>query len=602
MENRSFSTIFLPICIILCIFVAQSMVQGSFLNNENNMNTFGQIGSPSSHWMGRKLASISKSDRANAERIRNAQADSPRYTFFTSSMKLERINNTFCYPDANGDCQWVKYGESVFLVSSIGFIIGILGLFIIGPIFWIFRACCFGGCKPSSGIFCPGEPFDSEDGEGYKKRHVIILKIVTFCILLLAIVFSILGFVGNAQFGSSINELVNITVDSGNGLVNELEYISQQISILEQAGYTDLNISSSINQGVDQGNKILEQIDSVKGEIKKYNSIRQGVMLGAFLLALILFVIVVVSAIFSVAWLSYFMGTVGFFAMFIMWLSFSIHYPISVVIADVCRALDEAQSDQNGNSTTAYSEQLAMIGKCSEIEAFVSFKELALGAYNESYTAGCDALVDYCNLTLPCYGQSVSSYYYNKTGCAASNCSDFDPSTNCTRGSLPSFLDSDIADYVLGCPDGFNPITQVPTFSGPDRCPWNTSQPCELAGQDIPLYVCKNLTYGPIEVCQNNCLSSESRNISGLLVKGVNGLIAFGNLLEDHILPLLECKQINEAIEKLTDVICIKLENALFYMSLSSGFLGALLVPGIILGILSTKRFNKANLQIYNFD
>jgi hypothetical protein len=42
------------------------------------------------------------------------------------------------------------------------------------------------GCRASHGCFCPGEPFNSGDGDGYSNKEILILKIITAVLFVLA--------------------------------------------------------------------------------------------------------------------------------------------------------------------------------------------------------------------------------------------------------------------------------------------------------------------------------------------------------------------------------------------------------------------------------
>jgi hypothetical protein len=117
----------------------------------------------------------------------------------------------------------------------------------------------------------------------------------------------------------------------------------------------------------------------------------------------------------------------------------------------------------------------------------------------------------------------------------------------------------EIADYVLGCPDSFNGAT--PEFSA-GQCPWDINTPCYYnngSNYQIPLYVCQPLVYMPIAVCEDNCTSPESRNASQIMVKGITALVGFQNLLDQDIIPLLQCTIVKKAWNGLNDVFCVEL-------------------------------------------
>lgn len=114
-----------------------------------------------------------------------------------------------------------------------------------------------------------------------------------------------------------------------------------------------------------------------------------------------------------------------------------------------------------------------------------------------------------------------------------------------------------IADYILGCPDGFDGNNK-PTFS-PGNCPYTSSDPCEYNGNPIPLYVCQNLTYPTMQQCAESCVSDESKAVASEMMRGLVTIEKFQELLYNHIFPILECKLITETYYKAEDILCVSL-------------------------------------------
>ncbi len=70
--------------------------------------------------------------------------------------------------------------------------------------------------------------------------------------------------------------------------------------------------------------------------------------------------------------------------MFIMWISFSIHYPIATVLGDLCTALDEELS-QDAGTTTKVVDTLV---RCNNIPEFQELLDLADRALNLTVSTG----------------------------------------------------------------------------------------------------------------------------------------------------------------------------------------------------------------------
>jgi len=69
--------------------------------------------------------------------------------------------------------------------------------------------------------------------------------------------------------------------------------------------------------------------------------------------------------------------------MMLMWITFSIHYPLSILLADICYDIEQAQSSPtqppiyvNGSIQIQYNAAsiYALIAQCSSIPAFQEFR------------------------------------------------------------------------------------------------------------------------------------------------------------------------------------------------------------------------------------
>ena len=78
-----------------------------------------------------------------------------------------------------------------------------------------------------------------------------------------------------------------------------------------------------------------------------------------------------------------------------MWIVFSTHYPLAVVISDSCNELDSYLSGEQHNPA------LDMILKCSNISEFQALRNLAEEALQKATDTGCSAVTEYCTLKVP---------------------------------------------------------------------------------------------------------------------------------------------------------------------------------------------------------
>ncbi len=123
-------------------------------------------------------------------------------------------------------------------------------------------------------------------------RSVRLLLMNSFC----ASTFSIVGFVGNSQFSSAIEDFVNLLVDTGDSIITELQYIEKDFNVLDTSELIGTNVSSTIQQAVNAGESISNQADSVRSLVFRYNSYREGVMLGSFVVTVVIYASVILAA------------------------------------------------------------------------------------------------------------------------------------------------------------------------------------------------------------------------------------------------------------------------------------------------------------------
>jgi len=67
------------------------------------------------------------------------------------------------------------------------------------------------------------------------------------------------------------------------------------------------------------------------------------------------------------------------------------------------------------------------------------------------------------------------------------------------------------------------------------------------------------------------------------------------DLVKNHLDPLLSCALVTDAFDDLYDDTCVVLVDSLFYLTLAAATIGTLFIPGLVAGILGSKRFDSKN-------
>ncbi len=67
-----------------------------------------------------------------------------------------------------------------------------------------------------------------------------------------------------------------------------------------------------------------------------------------------------------------------------MWVSFAIHYPLAMLVGDVCNELDIALNGGDGSTTSALNE----IIRCANMSEFRNLRDIAYEAVNASVKSG----------------------------------------------------------------------------------------------------------------------------------------------------------------------------------------------------------------------
>lgn len=514
------------------------------------------------------VSSIGVDEFPRIESGRHLLADGDdKSTGTRSTWRGVKISNRICGMDENGDCHIMEYAEALSKYAAPGIILAILSIISL-PVFCIGRFCCncFGGRRRSKGICCGKR----DQFEGYSLKEIWIIKLLLIAAMVGIALCVILGYVGDKSVSTGITKSTTTLISAGNTIVDKASIIAYNLSSLP---YTK-DEGAQIGEFVDTAKTFLDQAESIEVVIKEYNKYRSIAVIISFALPLGLLVIGVVGAIFNFRYLALIAFFFCFLVSIIIWISFSVHSVVHTVFIDVCYELDVVMTDppppQNnstsGNNTNTddggnggIQDMIKDIYYCTQ---FSNVGDLARGALDDSYKTACDGLTKLCN----------DSYV---------NCSDSYNGGNCSRENLQNFLGEHIRDYVIGCNDTY-PIEQ---------CPANDINSC------MNPYLCVD-QMRTVKDCATNCINEELRGYANTTVFGLEMLFLYTDIIENEVLPLLNCTIVQNTFSDVSDAMCVNIKQGVSRISVASGFLGALLIPGTILLLLGFKRFRKNRFPI----
>jgi len=315
-------------------------------------------------------------------------------------------------------------------------------------------------------------------------------------------------------------------------------------------------------------------------------------MLAPFIITLLVFVCTAAAALFSFKYLSFPGATIGFWVMALMWICFSIHYPINVMVSDLCVAADQFLSGERQSPVTKY------LQKCENISSVQKILDIANRAINNSLNDVCTALSEICVYQYPCVGRPITSNVY----CNASNCGGKDPST-CNVTNMAAFLQgSMVLDILVGCATADNGDgTYTVDQNNCDTKPANGSCPSPPGPPGGVPVVCGTQRVATQD-CATLCTFPVLQNQTAKYGAGIAGVLGLLDLLQNNIFPLLNCTRLTVFIGQLKNILCIKLNDAVFYITLASAFIGALFAFEIVDSILGIKRFDKSNQSHRAYD
>jgi len=234
---------------------------------------------------------------------------------------------------------------------------------------------------------------------------------------------------------------------------------------------------------------------------------------------------------------------IAFIASFFIWLSFGIHFPITVAVEDVCV---QANLVKEGKSSFG---ALNEIINCNNGSQFAEVRQKAENGINEAFSTACQAIEQLCN--------------NSQVSCSTKNCS---------KNNIVDYETSIVTDFMRGCIGGGNNVTC------PDESCGSNWVPCHFVNRTL-------------SDCAQNCYEAQLRNLSYTFVHNVDQLMQYESLYNNDILPLLTCSFIDDFVNEVYSGLCVNLVDGIETITLVSGLIGLFLIPGTILLLMGYKRF-----------
>jgi len=275
----------------------------------------------SRHLMATESETQQKADEAAGKAIIEFKQSIPRYNFHG-----QRVNNTFAPTDVN-------YYESLIVMAIPCFAIALVSC-LAGCCFFIGRNCCnlCGGKDPKP--------------EGYTVKERYIPKQLLLALGLITILGSIFGWIGNSNFSQGLTDFFNVIINTTQTLINGAGDIITKLRQLKSVNATSIESSiTSLQNGVAAVQSTAENAQSV---VQKYDKARQTVINVGYVLASVTALAGMIGSILNKGILCMLMGLAGFASLTFLWLSFGVHLPTSILLADFCVAIDTLTA---GNAT-----------------------------------------------------------------------------------------------------------------------------------------------------------------------------------------------------------------------------------------------------------
>ena len=515
--------------------------------------------------LGRKLmegdSDFDQAQQDAAAKIRDVKRRAPRY-----DTKFHRAPKGFCSPDistgADGaevrDCDWSRYSEVLIMFGfpgmvMAGFVLVIFLLYIIGRYYF---KCC-GGKNASPGCLFPGAV---DEFEGYARKWVIVARIFLFTIFAMTLIFTIFGWVNNTRISDAVSDFKSSFPGHARNVVVNMDGVRDSLIALAGAS-ENATITEGMEAAIDAAAEQQDEVFRIRDRVDRYETWREVVLQVSFVFYLVISLAALLGALLNFYKLSYAMGLMAFFALFVLWASFAVHFPTSFLVADYC---DEADRWIASNETSASNTTLAAMFKCDDadiINGLTAAHILAFDFRLEALKSGCEV-------------------YLNEPGLGGTY------SVSCCDGSTPELTPCDINGQPTGGSASCNPMCYTglaqthPTYQLILQQPLPSS-----AGNDSGIHIGN---------CPETCTNVTLRAITLDISFQFNHAINYDNLIQSSIDPLVSCNELRLAVVETRDTTCVEFLMGIDLVTTAQLGLGIIFFLALPVMIGGYKRFNRA--------
>eukprot|EP00762_Andalucia_godoyi_P001269 ANDGO_04915.mRNA.1 Transmembrane protein DDB_G0292058 len=535
----------------------------------------------SSSVSGRSLLDI-KSDAADSS-ITIAR-DTPRYDF-----NGQPVSNQF-KPD-----NW-EYQQSIILIAAIGVLIAILSLFF-GLFFCCGRKCCgcCGGTKPSKGCCCPKkDEFGGVETRYYTGCEIWWVRIGMILCFAVVVGMAVMGYIGNNDFHTDLSDIFDTAVSILNEVIGKVNALNAKATALVQSlvsiNVPNVNMTLVPTDTVASLNKtigdVAKNVNDVKKLVSGYDDYRVIGIIAVFAFCVFINLFGFLGAVFCCGWPACIMSVFGFLVLFVVWILFGIHFPLSVLLADFCTSVNTYIKDRR--SCEALSQSLQ------------DQNQPALDCTLPKYTP----TGEYLNPVLQCAGQDSRSglvnFQWNLLNIITYSCSQ-------SSYSVTSPCPLSIRGLYQLCAPGAAP--GLPNCTAPQYT-WvgayrttTTNASTEVLGTGISgqyLNLNSATTRGQLNWCVNtstslvpfnsssflNCNTQEVSNYFATLLTSAAGI---SDLTAD-VMALTACSYVVDVFDRVSSKLCINGIASFSLITTPFGVIGAMYVFGVFFAILGMKR------------
>eukprot|EP01116_Phalansterium_solitarium_P005359 TRINITY_DN1690_c0_g1_i5.p1 TRINITY_DN1690_c0_g1~~TRINITY_DN1690_c0_g1_i5.p1 ORF type:complete len:768 (-),score=311.01 TRINITY_DN1690_c0_g1_i5:181-2484(-) len=284
----------------------------------------------------------------------------------------------------------------------------------------------------------------------------------------------------------------------------------------------------------------------------KFDDVRAGLIIGVYALPMLLGALAMLSGFCNLHRLSLCVGLCCFLASWMLWVSFAVHLPLSLLLFDGCDEAARYLADSNDDNS-GYPSFLGCTN--GTVAPLAGLKNDAESGLNQAFDQICSYARKGCNMTDYC-------------------------SATCSRANAATFKDSIIEDVGVGCRVG-------PGGTGPFVCPVADLNTCTTTPVKCPI---QNVTW---DNCTRVCHEPELRNASAQILDNLRIALLYEALLDDDVLPIISCAFVGGIISSLDDAVCTKMSNGIDGIATSTMIVACFLAPFTFLTIIGFKRFRK---------